>query len=411
MKADKSVKIVDIIPSKSDAHRALICSALAGGTTKVICQETSDDIEATKECLAALMDQSNDATGAELYCKESGSTLRFLLPVVGALGKRGIFHPKGRLSKRPLSPFQDELCAHGMKISEQGSVPLIAEGQLMAGDYVIPGDISSQFVSGLLFALPLLEDDSRIIITGELESAPYVDMTARTLRKFGIDLSAEEEGGNIICIVPGRQKYQPLPEYIVEGDWSNAAFWAVAGLLGDSPIMIRGLSRDSAQGDRKIVDAIKEFGGAVEHTEEGLTIYPGIDKLKGIDFDARQNPDMIPAIALIATQAKGITNITNAWRLRTKESDRLHSIAVTLKKLGAEIDELEGGLRVKGGGRLKGCTLESFNDHRIAMLASIASIVSDNKVSLIGWEAANKSYPSFYDRLRDLELDNNLELV
>ena len=411
MNTENKPKIIDIIPSKSDAHRALICAALAGGKTRVVCDETSEDIEATKDCLRALMDPANEKTGSDLYCRESGSTLRFLVPVVGALGKRGIFHPKGRLTKRPMSPLQEELCSHGMKISDPGSVPFIAEGKLKGGDFVIPGNVSSQFVSGLLFALPLLQEDSRIIVTGELESAGYVDMTARALTRFGIDIVAEKVGQDIICSIPGRQSYVGPEEYIVEGDWSNAAFWLAAGLLGDTPITVRGLSEDSAQGDRRIVEAIQAFGGKVTRDGDEVTTYPAGDKLKGIQYDARQNPDLVPVIALIAAHAKGITNIVNAGRLRSKESDRLHTIGTTLKKLGADIAELEEGLRIKGTDKLTGGIVESFDDHRIAMMAAIASIVCDNKVSILGWEATSKSYPSFYDRLKDLELDNNVELV
>ena len=414
----KEKKIIDIIPSKSDAHRGFICAALAGGKTEVVCNETSVDIEATRECLHALLDPENDRTGADLYCKESGSTLRFLLPVVGALGKRGIFHPVGRLSKRPLSPLYEELCAHGMKISAPGSVPLIAEGQLKGGDYVIPGNISSQFVTGLLLALPLLPEDSRIIVKGEFQSAGYADMTVRTIEKYGINLKVEgDHKGESpqkerIYTIPGGQTYQPIEKYEVEGDWSNSTFWFAAGLLGDSPITVRGLDLDSAQGDRVILDVIKSFGGKVSVDEDGITVYPGNRSLKGIEFDAGQTPDMIPAIALIATQAKTATNIVNGGRLRSKESDRLHSISVTLRSLGADVEELEEGLRINGrrrNYRLTGGTVSGYDDHRIVMMAAIASIICENKVSIIGGNAVNKSYPGFFNELERLGLGGNLE--
>ncbi len=453
------MKSIRIIPSKSDAHRAYICAGLSviqgvaaddaglrsasdDWMSRVICSETSVDIEATKSCMQALIEAyiKGDRAGVDLYCKESGSTLRFLLPVVGALGIRGIFHPVGRLLTRPLSPLYEELCTHGMTISAPGSIPLIAEGKLGGGDFTIPGDISSQFVSGLLFALPLLDEDSRIIVLGDFQSKGYADMTLATLVKFGIKVDVEcfDENASIIYTVPGRQKYV-MPEkqndesmdsqgskeagaYKVEGDWSNAAFWLAAGLLGDEPIEISGLDIDSAQGDKEIVNVIREFGGEIivgkpeGGSETGginsVTVKPAGGNLKGIDFDAGQTPDMIPVVALIATQAKGITNIKNAARLRIKESDRLHSIATTLRTLGAEIYELEDGLRIRGnGGRgLMGGTVESFDDHRIAMMASVASLLCKD-VSLIGWEAVSKSYPTFFERLSELELDDRLELV
>lgn len=431
-------KKIKIIPSKSDAHRAFISAALARycnepheASSKIICKETSEDIEATKACLEALTDTGNDRTGADLYCKESGSTIRFLLPVVGALGKRGIFHTMGRLSQRPLSPLYEELCAHGMKISTPGSVPLIAEGKLRGGDFVITGDISSQFVTGLMFALPLLEEDSRLIIKKELQSMGYVDMTARTIARFGIKMDVEKIDGDTVFIIPGNQKYMPVDEYRVEGDWSNGAVWLAAGLLGDRPIKVDGLSLASAQGDRRIVEAIGAFGGKVLVDGEHVTAYPAItfhkdhyrQRLKGITYDTGQTPDLASVIALIATQAKGITNIVNAKRLRTKESDRLHSISSTLRALGADIEELEDGLRIRGAANcykaekgepyrpLKGGTVECFGDHRIVMMAAIASLLCKEKVRIIGWHAVRKSYPSFFDRLEDLGLDGNIELI
>ena len=370
------------------------------------------------------MNPETDRVGADLYCKESGSTLRFLLPVVGALGKRGIFHPKGRLSQRPLSPLYEELCSHGMRISTPGSVPLIAEGQLRGGEYHITGDISSQFISGLLFALPILEEDSKIVVSGNLQSAGYVDMTLRTLTRFGIKVTRDvygedretEKNEGQTFFIKGNQEYKAPREfqdggYQVEGDWSNGAFWLVAGILGDTPIMVKGLDPTSAQKDKQIVNVIQEMGGTVSIEGQNVTSYPSRNRLKGISFDAEQTPDMIPAIALLATQAKGKSKIYNAQRLRSKESDRLHSISSTLRTLGADMEELQDGLIIKGKSELNGGVCDSFSDHRIAMMLSIASLVCKDKVQLIGSEAANKSYPSFFDRLKELDLDKNLERI
>jgi len=438
---EENVKSIEIISSKSDAHRAYICAALSDGDCEVICNETSQDIEATRNCMVALMNLANDRVGADLYCKESGSTLRFLLPIVGALGKRGIFHPMGRLSKRPLSPLYEELVAHGMTISEPGSVPLIAEGKLKGGDFHIKGNVSSQFISGLLFALPLLNEDSRIIVEGELESAGYVDMTLKTLERFGIKVNDEAEEDRRVFTVPGNQEYTAPKEYVVEGDWSNSAFWLAAGILGESPVRIHGLRLDTAQGDAGILKVIQDFGGEVtidcapeqceqkqcapERSESEhcaplncdssnpiITTYPSAKKLKAITYDAAQTPDMVPAVALIATQAKGTTKIINAERLRTKESDRLHSISAALRGLGAHVEELEDGLIIKGSSEaLSGGTVESFGDHRIAMMVAVASLICRDKARLIGWDAVDKSYPSFYEHMDELGLSNNLERV
>lgn len=432
------MKTIEIIPSKSDAHRAYIAAALSeiqgDKPCDIICDGTSEDIEATKACLSAIKSNDGEA-GADLYCGESGSTLRFLLPIIGALGIRGIFHPQGRLSQRPLSPLYEELCLHGMNISTPGSIPLIAEGKLASGEYRIPGNISSQFISGLLFALPLISGDSLIKVEGKLESAPYVDMTINTLKKFGIEIeehiieeevphdnsgngreSEEKEDVTREYVIKGNQKYRSPKEYIVEGDWSNAAFWLAMGAIGKEPLLIKGLSLNSLQGDKKIIDVLKEFGVDIKiYSEDGhdyVEVHPSLEKMEGITYDAGETPDMVPVISLIGALSKGVTRIENAERLRTKESDRLHSVDIILRALGIDIDELPDGLIIHGG-TLKPAIVESYNDHRLAMMAAAASTCfnENEKLSLIGWQAANKSYPTFFDKMRELKLDGNLELV
>lgn len=478
-----NTKSIRIIPSKSDAHRAFICSALSVlqsrnsstlGTSLcrteedifkgIICEESSEDIEATKSCLIEMLSSEADSVGVNLYCGESGSTLRFLLPIVGALGIRGIFHPEGRLSKRPLSPFDDELKKHGMRISEPGSIPLISEGKLLPGKFNIPGNISSQFVSGLLFALPILDGDSEIIVEGELESAPYVDMTIKTLKAFGITIKEMGENPSKRFIVEGNQAYIHPEKYIVEGDWSNAAFWLAMGALGSEAIRVDGLRNGSMQADERILDALDVFGvyfemgssrSRIEGTESGfhVDVYPSKDRMQGIIWDASETPDIVPVIALLAAFAKGETRIVNAARLRLKESDRLNTVAETLRSLGAEVEELDDGLIIRGRGGLATskdasqgtsedasqeisddaphCTLDSYGDHRIAMMAAAASVALDPdtsvpcaesvaldeagqdacRIKLSGWQAVNKSYPTFFDRLSELGLDGNLELI
>lgn len=389
---------VKIIPSKSDAHRALICAALSQNPCEVICEAESKDITATRKCLDALKEGRE-----EMYCGESGSTLRFLLPVMAALGHKASFYPEGRLPQRPLSPLYEELTAHGCKLSPKGSVPFTIEGQLTGGTYRIPGNVSSQYISGLLFSLPILEKDSRIIVEGTLESRPYVEMTIKVLKDFGIEIVETAEGYEI----PGGQSYHGPESYQVEGDWSNGCFWLAAGALLEDGICVSGLDAESLQGDKKIIEILKTFGARVEIEEEGIKVRRG--KLTGIQVDVSQIPDMVPALAVVAAAAEGKTEIQNAGRLRIKESDRLHTVTQVLSDLGADIEELPEGLIIKGRGTLNGGKADSYNDHRIAMMAAIASIICKEKVSLQGADAVNKSYPGFFDEMKNLGLYDKVE--
>lgn len=395
---------IEIIPSKSDAHRALICEALSrltsGRTCLIQASETSLDIAATEKCLQALL------RGEEkMYCGESGSTLRFLLPVMGALNHKASFFGEGRLPQRPLSPLYEELESHGCSLSPMGSVPLTIRGQLKPGYYKIPGNVSSQYISGLLFALPLLKGGSRIDITGKLESEGYVKMTLKTLKQFGIEILTDEKG----FTVPGGQAYRAPESYQVEGDWSNGCFWLAAGALTEGGIRVKGLSEDSLQADKEIIRILKKMGADVKIEEEGIAV--SAHTLWGTEIDASQIPDMVPVLAVLACGAKGKTVINNAGRLRIKESDRLASVACELTKLGAEIEELPEGLVItgKGGKGLSGGSADSWNDHRIAMMAAVASLICREKVVLSGSRAVQKSYPNFFEDLKRLGLDGNIE--
>lgn len=396
------MRSISAIPSKSDAHRAMICAALSemtsGKSCAVVCDGTSADIEATRSCLNALKKGESD-----LYCGESGSTLRFLLPVAAALGKTVAFHPEGRLPQRPLSPLYEEMAARGCRLSPQGSVPFTVRGQLLAGEYRLSGSVSSQYISGLLFALPLLDGDSAIAISGKLESRGYVDMTLKVLRDFGIEIRETETG----FTVPGGQQYIAPAVYRVEGDWSNSCFWLGAGALFEDGIRVNGLSMDSLQGDKEILRLLSAFGAEVSVEEDGIAVKGG--KLSAIEIDAAQIPDMVPVLAVVACQAEGETIIFNAGRLRIKESDRLKTVCTVLNALGGKVREREDGLVIQGCGRLKGGTADAFNDHRIAMMAAVASIISENKVTLTGSSAVNKSYPDFFRDLGKLGLADNLE--
>jgi len=423
---------VRAIASKSGAHRLLICAALADGDTFIICPERSEDIDATARCLQTLgvvaryerdgfavtpvsgREAKQYAPGAAarygrdgfavtpvsglgakryaLDCGESGSTFRFMLPVCGALGVRAAFYLGGRLPERPMSPLYDEMASHGCTLSEPGISPLVCDGQLTSGNYTLPGNISSQFISGLLFALPILSGDSVIRVTGVLESRPYVDMTLDALRLFGITVM-EEEGR--VFRVPGGQIYRSPHEITVEGDWSNAAFWLSAGAIGKGAVICKGLNMNSRQGDRAVAGFLERFGASVVCVGDTVTVSPG--KLHGIDIDAGDTPDLVPVLAAVAAVAQGKTVIRNAGRLRLKESDRLRAVAASLSGLGADITETEDGLAVIGKNQLAGGQTESFGDHRIAMAAVVVSAACEAPVEIRGAEAVNKSYPGFFN--------------
>lgn len=384
------------IASKSDAHRALICAALSKNNCKVVMDTTSEDIEATKRCLEAWKKGEK-----KMYCQESGSTFRFLLPVMGALGFHAEFYPEGRLPQRPLSPLYEEMIKHGCILSRQGQVPFCVSGKLQAGEFKIPGNVSSQYISGLLFALPLLEQDSTICILGELQSKAYIEMTVRTLKSFGISIEEKENG----YFVAGGQEYQRDEDYQVEGDWSNAAFWLVAGAFLAEGVEVKGLEMDSPQGDKKIVEILKKFGAKVTVTDHGVQVSKG--ELQGIEISVSQIPDMVPALAVLAAGAKGETRITNAERLRLKESDRLKSITQVIRNLGGTITEWEDSLVIHGTGTLTGGEVDSYGDHRIAMMAAIASLICKEQVIVTNGDAVKKSYPDFFEDLHRMNLDSN----
>ncbi len=400
---------ISAIASKSDAHRALICAALSqltsGRTCQISCENVSKDIEATRSCLTALL-----AGEETMQCGESGSTLRFLLPIMGALGHTAAFYTEGRLPLRPLSPLYEELEAHGCILSAQGSSPLVIRGKLTAGRYVLPGNVSSQYVSGLLFALPLLTGDSRIVIGGTLESRGYVDMSLQVIRDFGVEIIETQDG----FAIPGRQQYVAPDTYQVEGDWSNSCFWLAAGALLEDGICVKGLRQDSLQGDRKILELLKAFGAAVQVSEEGVCVYP--EKLRGMTIDASQIPDMVPVLAVLACAADGETVIANAGRLRIKESDRLATVTQALRSLGAGVQELPDGLVLEGTGRcngsrpLRGGAVDGAGDHRIVMMAAIASLLCSEPVAITGAEAVEKSYPDFFRDLKRLNLDGTVRI-
>lgn len=391
------------IPSKSQAHRLLICAALANDASYVQCSGTSADILATVHCLQGLGAEIRRVSGGfvvepvgksakhdVLKPQESGSTLRFLLPVAGALGFAGAFEMEGRLPQRPLAPLDDELLCHGMQLSRPAENLLAVSGQLCSGAYTLPGDVSSQFISGLLFALPLLPGDSTLTITGKWESVEYIHMTLRALRQYGIAVTQTATGFQI----PGGQTYRPPVEAVVEGDWSNAAFWLCAGALTDAGLTVRGLDPESPQGDKEILSILRQFGAQVQCSGDAITVSGG--NLQGIVLDASDVPDLVPVVSVVAAAANGETRITGAARLRIKESDRLEAVSALLSALGGNVQQLPDGLIIQGGTPLTGGTVSAFGDHRIAMSAAVAAMLANGPVTVTGAQAVEKSYPAFW---------------
>ena len=395
---------VHIPASKSQAHRLLICAALGEETCEIVCDGVSADIAATAKCLNALGAKvERTETGfrispiqkvpegcCELLCGESGSTLRFLLPVVGALGAQAAFHREGRLPQRPLAPLDGVLTAHGMTLREDGDL-LYCSGQLIGGNYTIAGNVSSQYISGLLMALPRLTGESTLTVTGTLESAAYIAMTEDALRLSGVEFS--KNGASYA--IPGGQRFRLPARTAVEGDWSNAAFFLCMGALAKEGIRVEGLNLKSSQGDRGVLDVLRAFGAAVSEEENAVTVRRGT--LRGVTVDASPIPDLIPVLSVVASVAAGETRVENAYRLRLKESDRLQSTANLLRALGGRVEEKEDGLVITGVPTLHGGAVETQNDHRLAMSAATAACAATGEVTVDNDACVAKSYPRFWE--------------
>ena len=404
---------VRIPASKSQAHRLLICAALGEGETEIACRGISKDIAATIRCLNALGAQITEdgavlrvkpitavPTGErELLCGESGSTLRFMLPVVGVLGAQAVFCMEGRLPLRPLEPFRGVLCAHGMTIRQDEEL-LYCGGKLQSGAYTLPGNISSQYISGLLMALPHVDGDSALRITGRIESAAYITMTEDALREGDIDF---EKRGKCYRI-PGAQRGKYAEKLAVEGDFSNAAFFLCMGALSRGGIEVSGLKLSSSQGDRAVLAILKEMGANVTEHADCVTVSRGA--LRGCTIDAAPIPDLIPVLSVLASVAEGETKVVNAARLRLKESDRLQTTAQLLTALGAQVEELPEGLVIRGKQRLSGGTVDACGDHRIAMSAAVAACACTDAVTVCGSECVQKSYPEFWNDFAALKEEN-----
>ncbi len=394
------------IPSKSDAHRLLFCAALADGVTEIVVGdgELSADIHATMACIRALgggaesagdtirvtpIDRAAITSPVVCDCGESGSTARFLLPIAAMLATHApiTLIGRGRLPERPFAPLCNALRSGGATV-DRDLLPITVQGGLRAGEYRIAGNISSQYITGLLLALPALEGASRISLTTPLESRGYIDMTLSTLARFGVDVATDATA----YTVPTRP-YRTPGHIVADGDWSNAAFWLCAGAIA-KPVTMTGLSLDSRQGDRAVLDALRAFGAAVKVTGETVTVSPA--PLRGITLSVADIPDLVPVLAVVAALAEGETRFTDAARLRLKESDRLATVAGLIADLGGQARIAGDTLIVTGQAQLRGGTTDSANDHRIAMAAAVAALGCTGNVLLYRAEAVAKSYPAFW---------------
>lgn len=397
--------IVKIPASKSLCHRSIICASLSKEESAIENLIYSKDIDATLGCMKELgayisyFDNKNkviikggktsEDVEKQLNCCESGSTLRFLIPVSLLYNGKSTFYGKGKLSKRPLEPYFNIFDEQSIEYShpKMEFLPLSINGDLKPGTFKLKGNISSQFISGLMFSLPLLNGDSKIEITTPLESIGYIDMTIDMLKKFGVVIANNDYKS---FYIKGNQNYKGQ-NYRVEGDFSQAAFWLVAGILNGN-IVCEDLNASSLQGDKAIVKLIKAMGGDIDTNKFSTKT----SNTKGITIDASQCPDLVPILTVLAALSSGTTEIINAERLRIKESDRLSAISTELNKIGAEVIEKKDGLIIHGKKTLKGGKVQSWNDHRIAMALAIASLKCEEELVIEGSECVEKSYPQFF---------------
>lgn len=384
------------IPSKSHVHRLLICAALADGETRIHCPALNADIEATVRCLNALcaniaysdgyftVRPAKIPSGQTADCGESGSTYRFLLPVAAAQGADTVFRLHGRLPARPMGELTDALETHGASLSGLGTDRVVLSGKISGGRYELPGDVSSQYISALIFAIPLTGESGEIVLTTPVESKGYIGMTLDAVHSFGITAVWENDR----IFIPGGQKYVSPGEVSAEGDWSNAAFLLCAAAAGGTHVDVTGLKSESAQGDRAVRSIIESCG----HPPRGQVV------------SISDIPDLAPALAVLAAAADGETRLTNASRLRLKESDRIAAICDTLSALGADACGTDDEIIIRGGKILNGGTVDSMNDHRIAMMAACCAVISENPVTITHAEAVRKSYPRFFNDIQLLGL-------
>lgn len=397
---------VEIPSSKSYSHRCIIAAALAEGMSRVSGVTASKDIEVTSEAMRTLgaeisadgdvytvtghgFDDDGLRDGVsgvkmDIDCCESGSTLRFIIPVAAVLGANATFHGRANLPNRPITPYVREFKGKGVSFEPESGLPITISGRLRAGEYRLEGDISSQFITGLMMALPLCNEDSVIKLTSPLQSKPYADMTMDTLRKFGVNIFETTFEGLPMYLIKGGQRYRPC-DIRVEGDYSQAAFFFTANVIG-SQVHIGNLPENSVQGDRAIVRIIKEMGS----------------ELSPFTVDVSDIPDLVPILAVLGSFGKGTSRLVNAARLKLKESDRLEMTAANLNAIGGRVRAGKDFLEIDPVEWFTGGVVQAHDDHRLVMSAAIAALRAESPVIIEGAQAVNKSYPRFFEDLRAL---------
>lgn len=399
----KLVGSVKVPPSKSLAHRAIICASLANGVSKITNVSYSNDILATIDSMRALgaeIDVFDDyviVKGSRpkrvkdvIDANESGSTLRFMIPLALIDPNPITFVGHNKLVDRPLDTYFDIFEKHNINYTKDSNhyLPLTCSNQLTGGTYYLEGNVSSQFITGLLFALPLCASDSKIIITTKIESLGYINLTLDILKKYGIDIEYKDNG----FIIKGNQEYKPF-DYEVEGDFSQVAFFLAANMLGND-VKIEGVNMHSLQGDKEIVVDIQKLGATIKY--ENNSLITSVNELKNVNIDVSQTPDLGPALSVIFTQAEGTSKLVNASRLRIKECDRITCVKEELNKLGANTSETEDSLIVNGKTNIKGGTIDSHNDHRLVMAFAMIATIADSDIVIMNAGAVKKSYPDFF---------------
>lgn len=397
--------------SKSAAHRELIAAALADKDSTIICRGMSKDIEATVECLTALganikkdgetitvspIDTSNTANKkATLNCNESGTTLRFMIPLAAFLGVDATFVCAESLTKRPISILCDELSRHGVSFPNGYTFPLKMHGKAEGGDFSICGSVSSQFISGILLALPLSNKPSTLKIIGKCESLPYIDITRSVMSSHGINVAFSED---TYSVSPAAYKaYQKATT--VEADWSSAGFWLAAGLSSDDGISSVGQRLSSSQGDKAIFDILKNAGADIAIKDDVVTVKKS--RINAFECDCSQTPDMVPILSICAAAANGTSKIHGVERLRLKESDRIESTIALLSNIGISASYNDGTITICGG-NIHGGNVCGYNDHRIVMSAAVASLFTSEPITITDAHAVSKSYPAFFEHLSQL---------
>lgn len=405
IKPQKLRGTVSVPPSKSMAHRAIICASLAQGKSVITNIEYSKDIQATISAMKALgtMILEHDdyleidgtttflRNNVDIDCCESGSTLRFMVPISIICEANVHFTGEGRLGKRPLDVYYKIFEQQGIcYLYRENVLDLYIKGRLHGGVFEVPGDVSSQFISGLLFALPLMDEDSLIRITSPLQSKGYIDLTLQMLERYGIDIENHDYQE---LIIHGGQRYHPC-DYCVEADFSQAAFYLAAGALGNH-VILKGLNMESAQGDKEVVDILERMGCKMTPVQEGYQMFPGL--LEATIIDGSQCPDIIPVVALVCALSEGVSRIENISRLRIKECDRLSATVEVINQLGGVAKEDNDAMIIEGVSSLQGGSVSAYNDHRMAMMEAIASTVCEDAVVIDQKECVKKSYPRFWE--------------